>query len=620
MTLPGTHTAVPSDPGESAIARALLGASAGRWHLWFNLQRNNNEMDDLVLAPEVGCFCIEVKNWKLSSLSEYSDDYVVTGSGRHTHPLKQAQIAMHGLMSHLDERGISKADKPFFYATAAFPQIRRDEMYVACGEEFARHFEGMIFAEDITGPDVLAGRLVQIGQEPPLGAVRRRQTPRPNQVEAVLRILNRKVVLQHRELPRGMSAVFQTIHDSATRAERPARSDAAGVRGTEERRQALQRPGTSVKDGVSRVVFHGKAGTGKTTELLKIALAHALSGRLTLVCCYTKVLAAELRSRMAALPGFADAGNNLLVVDLGQLGSVSDDAVGVAGFQTICVDESQDVAQDKFEALLELAAPDAEWFLADAPEQAIYDQRSAFVDAAVEVAKRNGTWEAKRVNLRSGIAERLICDAALEIAPHVSKIDGWVQEHPVKTGRMHPDALQGELDVQVAPEVAGHLPEIAKLPTGTGWDRRVEAYAELIRAEIKRQTRQRAKLDLAIASVRVDDMKDEWKKVKAALESLGVPYLDQVETANRRRSPASGEVRLSSIHSIRGVDAERVILLDLEGMEVMQEQDRPALLNIALSRARSGTVVAIRPMEARQGSHRAFVEQLVAAYAASSTG
>lgn len=616
MNLPRVYTELPDEPGEAAVARGLVEASGGKWSLWFSLQRNNNEMDALVIAPDLGCFCIEVKAWKLSSIREYSDDEVTTGSGAHRHPLKQAQIAMHGLMSHLDERGVSKGNKPYFYATAALPFIARSEMYDVCGNEFSRHFEGMLFKEDLSDPDALSKRLMLIADDPPLGSSPRRRVPRSSQVEAVEKVLNRRVVLAHSQQAPAVVKAFHEIHKASLVA--PAeRSDLNRPRTAAERRADLLRPGASIRNGVSRVVFHGKAGTGKTTELLKIALAHALDGRLTLVCCYTKVLASELRARIAVLPGFDIAAASLLVVDMGQIGDRGEDQVGFGGFQTICVDESQDVAQEKFAALMALAADDAEWFLSDSPDQAIFDQRSAFVDKAVEIARRNGTWEPKRVNLRSGVADRLIADAVLEISPDVSRITDWVQSHPVKTTALADEDSQGSLDLEVETEILGTIPDLVWLPSSPGWEPRVAAYEEILRSEIDLAKIERRTLDLAIVSLRLEDMKDEWKKIKAALTRLGLPWLDQVDVANRRRSPQAGEVRLSTIHSIRGVDAERVLLLDLEGMEVMPEAVRPALLNIGLSRARSGTRIVLRPMAAVDGSCRAFVEELVEEYAAS---
>lgn len=616
MDLPGVHTDLPEDPGEAAIARALIDASAGRWQLWFGLQRNNNEMDGLVMAPDIGCFCIEVKAWRVPSIREYSDDHVVTGSGRKIHPLKQAQIAMHGLMSHLDDRGIAKSGKPFFYATAALPFIRRAEMYDACGDEFSRHFEGMLFAEDVADPDEVAKRLRAIGDNPPLGVSRHRHVPRADQIEAVASILNRRVVLPHRPQAEGMADVFRRIHAAAKKAP-PVHLDADRPKTTAERRAALLQPGTSLRDGVSRVVFHGKAGTGKTTELLKVALAHALEGRLTLVCCYTKVLASELRARMAGLPGFAEAASSLLVVDLGQLGDTAEDRVAFGGFQTLCVDEAQDVSEEDFGSLRALAAPEAEWFLSDSPEQAIYNQRSAFMDEAVQIARSNGTWETKRMNRRSGIAERLIADAALEIAPDTTKVETWVREHPVKTSEVVRDEDQGAFELDMATEVLGSMPDLVWLPATPGWESRVSAYENLIRDEVAIAARSGRPLDLAILTARVDGMSDEMKKVRLALTRVGVPWLDQVDSSNRRRSVSSGEVRLSTVHSIRGVEAERVLLLDLEGLEAMPPDARPALLNIALSRARAGTRVVLRPMQTLPGTYRAFVEELVEEYTAS---
>src|SRR5690606_29223508 len=142
----------------------------------------------------------------------------------------------------------------------------------------------------------------------------------------------------------------------------------------------------------------------------------------------------------------------------------TEDRVELGGFQTICVDEAQDVAQTKFDALLKMAAEHAEWFLSDSPEQAIYDQRSSFMMEAVEIARRNGTWEPKRVNLRSGVAQRLVADAALEISPDVSQIEEWVHLHPIRTTSSADEEAQGALDLDLEPEELGTLPDLLWLP------------------------------------------------------------------------------------------------------------------------------------------------------------
>lgn len=268
-------------------------ASAGRWHLWFNMKRDHNELDALVLAPDLGAFCIEVKNWALRSIVEYDDNTVVTASGRHRNPLVQAQNAMYGLSNHLREQRISERELPYFYVTAALPRISRSEMYEACGgTDFARHFEGMLFAEDLVGQTELIRRLTLIVDAPPLARPIKRYVPRRDQIEAVMRVLDRKAVLRHAPPPPGVIAAFKQVHASATGSAPPEPSSMGdGRRPTaDERRRSLQRPGTSLRNGTSRVVFHGKAGTGKTYELLKIALAHALAGQLTLVCCFARCL------------------------------------------------------------------------------------------------------------------------------------------------------------------------------------------------------------------------------------------------------------------------------------------------------------------------------------------
>ena len=71
-------------------------------------------------------------------------------------------------------------------------------------------------------------------------------------------------------------------------------------------------------------------------------------------------------------------------------------------FGTICVDEGQDIADDAFDFLSDLAAPDVEWFIADGPGQELYGAPNKTGEPSNSLAKprAEGVVETLRRNSR----------------------------------------------------------------------------------------------------------------------------------------------------------------------------------------------------------------------------
>lgn len=96
------------------------------------------------------------------------------------------------------------------------------------------------------------------------------------------------------------------------------------------------------------------------------------------------------------------------------------------------------------------------------------------------------------------------------------------------------------------------------------------------------------------------------------LNKLGVPYLDQTVDANKSVVLPDGHVCLVSYLSARGIEAARVLLLDL-GFGFWEPKDQTsgdmsrAMLYVALTRGRLGTIVLNAPVE----RERPYVDFLV---------
>jgi superfamily I DNA/RNA helicase len=133
-----------------------------------------------------------------------------------------------------------------------------------------------------------------------------------------------------------------------------------------------------------RVVIEGGAGTGKTVIACESAIRSAELGRKTLLCCVGEALLNDFKMRIKGVS------NNLKIV------SVSEAIRMVEKFETIIIDESQDVDWeywDKLEGMLENKDSKLVCFM-DA-NQAIY---RVATDLVVRLGAKRNTL---RVNMRN---------------------------------------------------------------------------------------------------------------------------------------------------------------------------------------------------------------------------
>jgi ATP-dependent exoDNAse (exonuclease V) beta subunit len=98
---------------------------------------------------------------------------------------------------------------------------------------------------------------------------------------------------------------------------------------------------------------------------------------------------------------------------------------------------------------------------------------------------------------------------------------------------------------------------------------------------------------------------------------LGVPVHDQIEGAARDTVVPEDHVRLATIHSARGIEASRVVILDsTNGVSAAESHTRNSRImsHIALSRGQIGTnIIAV---DDSTNPHLTFIEGLIKAYKA----
>lgn len=596
------HTQLPGGKGhagERYFAEKLIELGDARSHVWAGvdyLPGGVPDLDVVFLHEEIGTFNIEVKAVSLEMIEDFGLNVcqIKDRSASH-HPVAQAGVAQIGLRNYLGS--VSKARPPFFFATAAFPKITRASMLNRFDSPQLRlQIDGMVFSDDLESSNLLWKRLLSIRQSPPRGKSPKDPVPKRDQVSALIAALDPGAQPKATAADRARGEVLTRQVGAPGR--RPSPSTAAG-------RYLV--PGSRAP-----VVFRGAPGTGKTVQLQEIAVAHARAGRPVLFTCYNKVLASTLRGIMSTQRLGDEVDRRVVVTHVDELRAqlADDELEAFSGlFGTICVDEAQDMTDESFDFLKALAGPDAEWFLADGVGQELYGDGSAFL----ENARNAGIVENLRRNYRNSTAAFLVAQAVFEHGPDESAVARWVADRPLR-------AAPSDDEMFDLPELApgGELPEIIRLgvPVGQGWrDAKLDGYVAVFHQVLERLASEGRRRDLAVLCARRDEKSAEPDLARRALAVLGVPIHDQIDPTQRGLAVPEGAVRLCTIHSSRGIEAARTVILDFDhGISTKPEmaQNSRIMSYIALSRGQLGTTIVA--LDDAQNPYLTFVESLVQEY------
>lgn len=608
------HSPVPDrrgHHGERVFIEKLVELGDAHTHIWGDvdyLPSGVPDIDVILVHEDLACFNIEVKAVPLDAIEDFGLKvcHIRGRTGSH-HPVLQAGRAVTGLVTYVGTTASVRA--PFFFATAAFPLISRDEFVTRFNTAPIRlQADGLIFAEDVASPQALMERLQRIRVAPPhKGSPRRDLAPTPIQVKALIEVLD----------PGSRPA--PTTGDRERGAVLRAR---VGAPGKEPNKSGPAHK--YLKPGERKpVIFRGAPGTGKTVQLQEVAVAHARAGRAVLFTCYNKVLASTLRSIMSTQRLGEDVAKRVVVTHVDELVKQldGDQREAFRGlFGTICVDEAQDMPQQHFDFLAVLAADDAEWFLADGPGQELYGTANKTGEPAdfVRQARKEGIIETLRRNYRNKTASFLFNQAVYELAPDADKIADWVAEHPLTNGPRQ-DVMLDLAGVHSDP--GGELPRVVRVsvPSGVGADwqqAKLHAYAALFHQELEKLASEGKRRDLAILCAMGEDRSAEPALAREALQILGVPVHDQVGSAGRGVAVPEDHVRLVTIHSARGIEASRVVILGMDkGISTVPAHLRNSRImsHIALSRGQIGTTIVA--LDDATNPFLTFIEELAQAYA-----
>lgn len=610
------HTPRPNKRGELeflAKLEELLGHGA---HLWAELNAHTlgsgNECDLLLADLETGVFAVEVKAIILDQIEEMGSQacrIAYPDSVQTKHPLDQARGGMNSLRNFLLKRAEGSAERypiPFMSHCVAFPKISAKEF----GDAFSSSRQLMdqaatffIFSDDLDSTASLLEKLRAIRGRRPKAVGR--------QVDFLVEHLSVDAVVVRR--PRSSIAdaaraqvAIQRIAAASARAR--AKPTAANVE-TPRERAFLAETDPKV------AIFQGAPGTGKTLELMSLALEHAKAGRRVLFTCFNLVLASYLEGLLAHEDIDDSLAAEIDVMPVGRLLQLveHDQELIARNYDTVCIDEAQDFSARGFDDIQLVAKPDARWFLADGPGQELFGDAAAapLLLHAREKAEELGTLFKLQTSKRAASASLQIARSVRDLAPNGDRLPAWYSKRAVQR-RPAQDALT--LDVEAVPDPA----ELIDIRYWSHPPGKEECFQEVLTDLLAKLEREKRPFDLAVLVSRTKREALNLATARKALERMGVPYLDQTVDANKSMVLPEGHVRLVSYSSARGIEASRVLLLDMGQAFWRPKNKREAevsrtMLYVALTRGRLGTTVLSAPAD-RTGAYLQFLQASVDEY------
>ena len=276
------------------------------------------------------------------------------------------------------------------------------------------------------------------------------------------------------------------------------------------------------------------------------------------------------------------------------------------------------MADDAFEFLSDLAATMRNGSSPTVRVKSCTDseQDRRAVQRSSQKPASEGTVETLRRNFRNSSAGYLVAQAVFERSPDLDAIPEWIAKHPSRRraedtignarSRGHPDGARRR-------SARGH-PDFAA-PGGDWRQAKLHGYVAIFNAALEKLASEGKRRDLAILCARGDGKSSE---AQWAREALGVARRASTRpdrrSCTRCRRPED-HVRLATIHSSRGVEASRVIILDFaNGVSSSELHTRNSRImsHIALSRGQIGTTIIA--VDGSTNPHLMFIEELVRAY------
>lgn len=595
----------PSDHhGEKEVCDRLRNMNIEGLHAWFEI--NNlpgvREVDLLLAHESVGVLAVEIKAISLDAIEKLSSTAIkIKGREQGRLPHIQAKAAMFNFLDYCRPR--LKGGVPWIAATGCYPKIRRADWLSAFDEDWAKAIaHRSFFKEDFeSGISAFEAQLELIFCSPPAGNPNEKNELRRDLPQQLNQIINPEVI------PKAPKSDYQRLRQIEERVKR--------------KEVAQFAPGEG-----DRWLFWGHPGTGKTFRLLEIGLYHAFQGERVCFLCFNKTLAADIRRMVSVSDRLKNSRGSLEIYDVWELllqysvalgekseFSNSPDQWGeelysllaensegyVETYDTLLIDESQDMALWMLRFCLLMADSNASIFVASGAGQELYNSGTTGKTIRQTLTQQYRFIESQlRRNFRNSRHGYLLAQCFHEKFPHFEKLKDIDLLSKAK-GRPEFERTRG----------SGFRLEFfngANLPPGDDEAYEyltkpalVESYKKCILDEYEKLDENDEPVDLLVLVPTEKSFSTDL--ARAALDQIalerGVSWVDLVKEPNRRSVVSATAIRLTTYHSSRGLEGLRVIVFGFEALNKNFEHMTVSEANlafVALTRAVIETTVFVR--------------------------
>lgn len=613
------HTDLPKDVlghhGEYVVGQTLKDFSNPGLELWFDVGYipGCTDIDLIVHDNQIGLYVIEIKSMKIDAIEEFSlTNFVLRSNSPKQHPVTQLRTGSIKLREHL-KRTPALRDRnmmPFIQTTILWSEITRKEWKARFTEpELSGFHEMCVFKDDLSSYNSFVSALQRVWDRPILGVA----TP---------------------QIARGEHGDMDSFRKSIDPGKH--RIQVSKSMADEIARPVKESKGVAEKYELNKkhlVSIQGPPGTGKTTILREIGLKNLAAGARVLHVCFNKVLAADQKREYQILRknieeyGFIDVFDIWeLYKELGHTGGIttedqvvenvaaylaSDEGKHFIKYDVILIDESQDLRDDFFRVVEQIARENAAWFIAYGKGQETNNFKVDETHPSPWLADFLAKAEANilKRSFRNSTKAFLLAQSFWEKYPDLAEAKKWLEN---KFSLTSTTENQFELDLNM-PQTKNDF-RIEVVPSG---GIRRTAIKNLMLTAIEDARRANRGEDLLVAVLKPSERKatdtedpvpSSYVLVKEVLEEIAqehsLQFFDFVPNENRREVPTIGAIRLVTLQGIRGLSASHVVIFDLLHLEKWTQRAgtsiKPPIVNltyIALSRSKASTIVAIENSE-----------------------
>lgn len=611
-----SHTPAPENKqgyyGEYKLGKFLTAVTDDELELWFgvNYLANVGEIDVLMCHPRFGAVVVEVKGHTHEQITGYSRQDIEYTNNQTGHPAKQARLNAQRLATWFnDQRAVFGANAPFapwVHSVAWWPNMYRSEwnQMFSASPIAIEDGELMLFAEDTEkGVEHFLSTVDRVRRTPLFGggAIPAQALANTTGYQSYTGLLNAQVKMV-RPAPIGEKppkTILPSLFDDSDEphATEPKTSSAA---------TALLAP--------EQRIFTGPPGTGKTLRLMREGIERANAGQDVLFVCFNKTLAAEIRRDFAQkvpalgdgkifathiyalvrylLPEekhFADSAKDYFAHMVSAVRSaLESDPTSIERFDTLLIDESQDLSEDAIQLLKLISKPDSSWYVAYGEGQQLYEPFEA-APSLLEW-KTNARERELRRNFRSGTHAFFTNQAFYEFGKcdevDVERAKQWASKLIESNVKNLKSDSGNQLDLDFAPAATSGV-EIVVSDANMTKDMVSDALSKLTADMIA------AMSDSEVNALIVVKGKSSqaYLETIAFLKNKGLAYFDLVQDANKNEIPTNTAIRVVSHLSARGLSADFAVVFDFDELT---KSNRRNIGYVLLSRASKKTVVAVR--------------------------